>query len=237
MKMTKLVATAIAVAMSFSSVPLICESKVDGVITSVAADTTQPELLPSLKLLSSKQATCYANTEEAAFYMDGRAFYQGIVFRTGILSNNATATFDVSEINSISFTVGHEDNTSLSYNNTFKLYLDGNLVDSMTLTPQTLSSEYSNLNVSNASELTLSFEGTGGSYAVGDISTDKETPVKTSHAFEYTNISSMLASSFNNLQISRYNGDDKSSSFNMNGRTYYQGIVFSTAILDKYSTT
>ena len=234
MKIKKIIATAGAFAISFSSVPFRSSVAPKSVLTAIAADTAAVKLLPSLDVIGSSQATFYSNTKEAAFSMDGRAYYQGVVLGTNTLDTSAYVTFDVSALDSFSCTIGHIDNAN--YRDVkLKVYLDGVCVDTMTLSYKMLATKYADLDVSDSSELKFVFEGSSCKYAIGDISTNKETPEHTSVAPEYKNVGNLLERRFNSSNISVYSGTSRNSGFNMNGRTYYQGIIFNTSVIDSYS--
>ena len=234
MKIKKIIAAAAAFAISCSSAPFTCDIAPKSVLTAIAADTAAVKLLPSLDVLGSSQATFYSNTKEAAFSMDGRAYYQGVVLGTNTLDTSAYVTFDVSALDSFSCTIGHIDNSN--YRDVkLKVYLDGVCVDTMTLSYKMLATKYADLDVSDSSELKFVFEGSSCKYAIGDISTNKESPEHTSVAPEYKNVSNLLERRFNSSNISVYSGTSRNTGFNMNGRTYYQGVIFNTSIIDSYS--
>ncbi|MCM1227984.1 MAG: hypothetical protein NC320_11295 [Clostridium sp.] len=48
----------------------------------------------------------------AKFKMNGRTYYQGIVLGDGSYYDGSSASFNVENVNSITFTLGHVDNTS-----------------------------------------------------------------------------------------------------------------------------
>ena len=230
----KVIAAAAALAISCSCVPFTSNIAPKGTLTAIAADTTAVKLLPSLDVLGSSNATFYSNTKEAAFSMDGRAYYQGVVLETNTIYPSAYVTFDVSALDTFSCTIGHIDNANYK-DVKLKVYLDGVCVDTMTLSYKMLATKYADLDVSDSSELKFVFEGASCKYAIGDISTNKETSEHTSAAPEYKNVSNLLENRFNSCNISVYRGTSRDSGFNMNGRTYYQGIIFNTSTIESYS--
>ncbi|WP_294754221.1 dockerin type I domain-containing protein [uncultured Ruminococcus sp.] len=235
MRIKKIIAAAAAFTVSCSFVPLTGNIALKSVLTAIAADTAAVKLLPSLDVLGSSNATFYSNTQNAAFSMDGRAYYQGVVLGTSTLNTSAYVTFDVSALDSFSCTIGHVDNENY-YDVKLKVYLDGVCVDTMTLSYRMMAQKYSDLDVSDSSELKFVFEGSSCKYAIGDISTNKESPDNPSVAPVYKNVSNLLENRFNSDSISVYSGTSRNSGFNMNGRTYYQGIIFNTSVIDSYSS-
>ena len=63
MKIKKIIATAGAFAISFSSVSFRSSVAPKSVLTAIAADTAAVKLLPSLDVIGSSQATFYSNTK------------------------------------------------------------------------------------------------------------------------------------------------------------------------------
>ena len=96
MKHKKLLAAVIAMSMSFSTVPFMNDLAADNAITVSAASTEQVNVLPSLKATNKSNAVCYSNTDKAAFQMDGRTYYQGVV-----LTGKSSITFNVENISKL----------------------------------------------------------------------------------------------------------------------------------------
>lgn len=235
MSINKIIAFAAALTMSVGSTPIMGYIAQNNAITATAADTEEVKLLSDLDVIASTRAALYSNSEKAAFHMDGRAYYQGVVLNTNSLNTNADVTFDVSEINTFSCTIGHVDGSD-QYNAKLKVYLDDICVDTMTLSYKMLAVKFGKLDVSGASTLKFSFEGTNCKYAIGDISADNELPERSSTTPEYSSVSNLLENGFNKDSVVIYNGSSKASGFNMNGRTYYQGVMFSTNSIDNSSS-
>ncbi|MBE6854284.1 MAG: hypothetical protein E7501_01360 [Ruminococcus sp.] len=166
------------------------------------------------------------------FAMNGRTYYQGLMF-TGS-DRYSYATFSTAEIDTISFTLGHIDNTVLG-NATLTIYLDGVAEEIFSLTPLMELQEYT-LDVSNAAAVQFYFDFdsyNSNSYALADLTVDGEALTSSYSAPEYDSSEDFLKASFNSRYLTVYDGSTKTSSFNMNGRTYYQGLVFAGS--DRYT--
>lgn len=178
----------------------------------------------------TKNITVYDAANNGSFRMSGRIYTQGIVF-TGAsndMENNAvsTVTYDVSAFSTISFTVGHVDNTVLN-SGTLTVSKDGQEADSVFLSYNITAREYT-LDVSDAQSVTFTVTVNGKSqFGFGSISADGSEPEKPSAAPEYDAPEKLMNTGYNMLNTAVYTAADKSQSFKMNGRTYYQGLVFS----------
>ncbi|WP_024860732.1 NPCBM/NEW2 domain-containing protein [Ruminococcus flavefaciens] len=226
----KLFAAVLAMSMSFSTVPFMNNFVNDNAITVSAASTEQVNVLPSLKATDKSNAVCHSNSDKAAFQMDGRIYYQGVV-----LTGKSSITFNVENINKLSWKLGHVDNTD-RYNMTMKVYLDDELADSVPISWYMLAMDY-DIDVSKASKIKIVMEGSSyGSYAMGDVTSDKESPSVTAKAREYSKVGDILTGCFDSNHVKIYQGNDKTAGFNMNGRTYHQGIVFTGSYSNEYTT-
>ena len=228
MKMKKFAAAAMAFAIVSASAPVIGEVTPNFTITASAAETTYVDVLPSLKTLSATNATAYTNEKTATFNMSGRTYYQGIVLGKSYSSMNSEITFDVENISKLSWVNGHVDGAKRN-DAKLKIYLDDNLEDSVQLSWSMTAYKYE-LDVSKASKVSFVLDDCDGSnYGLGDITADSDKPSITSSRTEYKNVSGMIASSYDNVNITAYQGSNKSEGFNMNGRTYYQGYALSSS--------
>ncbi len=168
------------------------------------------------------------------FNMNGRTYYQGLKFYCGAYSSYAQ--FNVENINTLSFTIGHVDNTNMQ-NATLKITLDGNGEDEIALSGRMNLMEYT-LDVSNASVVCFYIENedyTGPTYAFGDISVDSNSEIKSCVIPEYETAENFIAAGFNKNDLTVYDGSSKTNSFNMNGRTYYQGLTFYCGAYSSYT--
>ncbi|MCM1227985.1 MAG: hypothetical protein NC320_11300 [Clostridium sp.] len=58
------------------------------------------------------RCTVYSGADDSSFKMSGRTYYQGIVFGNGSYYDSSSVSFNIENVNNVSFTLGHVDNTS-----------------------------------------------------------------------------------------------------------------------------
>ncbi len=171
----------------------------------------------------SSGVTIYNTNSKYSFNMNGRSCYQGIVFDDS--KSTAQITYDISDIDTLSFTIGHVDNTS-NGNATAKFYLDGDEYDSFTMYWTMPLMEYE-LDCSFADSLQIIIERDGASsYAFTDVTVDGISAARPSKAPEYKSAEDFLNQSFAGVNVREGNVDSREPDFYMNGRGYYQGIIF-----------
>lgn len=168
------------------------------------------------------------DSREPDFYMNGRGYHQGIVFFDSQAS--ASVCYNVENINSIKFTVGHIDNSSTASNNAI-IYLDDREYDKIPLYWNMNLIDYE-LDVSNVKNIRIEIiRGGWGAdscgYAFGDISVDDYDPVRKYEIAEHDTIESFLNGGYGASNIWVANPESVNPDFYMNGRGYYQGLVFS----------
>lgn len=146
----------------------ISENIVDPVTVS-AASTKLEDFIQSATDL--KHTTLYTSSGNDSFKMNGRTYYQGLLFRgENGHQNISEVSFNTENLSTISFTMGHVDNTD-SATATISVYLDDKKEDEFNLTADMVVREYT-IDVSNAS--TLRFYINRGSkaktgYAFADV--------------------------------------------------------------------
>lgn len=160
---------------------------------------------------------------DKSFKMNGRSYYQGVILGNGSYQENSSVSFNVENINRISFSMGHVDNSE-NKSSEFSVYIDNILEDKFTLTQNEEIKLYE-LDLSNAHTLRISRNGSYSQYALADIYIDEFGPKNTFASPEYKSSSLLLGSIYDNYRTIVYDGQDTSSFFSMNGRSYYQGIV------------
>lgn len=222
MKANRIIAVAMSFALISGTVPCYSGGFTQNAVTVNSADEVQ-DVLTGMKTVSSSNASVYSGNKISSFNMSGRTYYQGVVFSRSY-SGSPEISFDVSDINTVSWTMGHVDGADRG-SAKLQVYVDDSLEDSIQLTSYMSAEDYLNLDVSGATTLKLVLETSNScSYALGDISTDKE-GVNAVHAVpEYKNMASMLESGFDKSYVTTYLGNNKSESFNMSGRTFYEGV-------------
>jgi len=169
------------------------------------------------------------NDGESTFNMNGRTYSQGVVMGNGSYDSNAEIVFDVKDISTISFSLGHVDN-SRSDSAEFKIYLDDVVVEIFTLSQNELIKDYT-LDVSGASTLKIFRNGNYSKYALADISVDEE-KVQTYSVPEHKTSALFVKSIYDSYRTSVYDGTDSGNYFRMNGRNYSNGIVLGDGSYD-----
>lgn len=223
MKIKKIAAAALALTLIGGTMPITDALSPETVLTAQAADAAT--VLPSIPTVSSKNAAVYAGTKNASFRMGGRTYNQGVTM-AGSSLRGSEITFDVSDAKSFSFMLGHVEDADKK-NTEMKIYVDDKLTDTLSLTWTMTAYKYS-LDVSKASQVSFVIEEkSSGKYGLGDITTDKEKPAISSSGTNYKDMNSVLVSAFDTNGVTKYYGTDKSKSFNMCGREYYEGLVYS----------
>ena len=215
-------------------------------------DTYEPEFtndIPSYKSaekfiqssFNSLNRTRYdGESDLEGFDMNGRTFYQGIVFSTDYSKKAAYTQYNVEKVDSLSFIIGHVDNSKLR-KATLQIYLDGKLHDEVALTPTMNLQDYT-LDVSDAKVLRFYvYENDDyidpAQYGLADFTVNTYIPEYSNVTPSYDTAESFVQSSFNSYNRTRYDGESDLESFDMNGKTFYQGIVFSTNYSNKYGYT
>jgi len=160
---------------------------------------------------------------EGAFRMQGKTFKNGIILGDGSYNDGSAFSLNVENVKTISFTLGHVDNSALA-EDTFSIYLDNVLEDEFKLSPDEKLITYT-LDVSNASTLRISKLEDESKYGLGDISFDGITPENKFTSPDYKTSAAFVKDIYNSYRCSVFDGFSTAYSFNMNGRTYYQGIV------------
>ena len=227
MKMKKIAAAAMAMALIGGTVPFAGDFTKYS-LTSHAADSEKisDSVLPSLPIVSQINTSVYKGEKTATFKMGGWIYNQGVVFNPSTVKA-AEMTFDVTDTKTLSLKLGHVDNADTK-SCEMKIYVDDVLSDTVTLTGN-MTPKAMTLDVSKAKQLSFVIDSTSrGTYAIGDITSDTEKPAIAASRLAYKDMNGAMGSFFDtSSKISVYSGSDKSKSFQMNGRTYYEGLAFS----------
>ena len=173
-----------------------------------------------------------ANPEavEPQFNMNGRNYYQGLIFSNA--KNNSDVSYNVENISSFSFTIGHVDNSDTA-NATAVFYLDNKKYDSVALY-WTMPLQYYTLDVSGANTLRIVIERGGGNYdyscyAFAEFAVDEIQPSKYHVVPQYDTPYEFINSGFATSGIWIPNIEAKEPEYYINEKGYYQGIVFSNS--------
>ena len=227
----------VAMAVMMCSTAAIQPISLPACAASVQAEAETPEKEWISTGTDAKNTVIYDSVKNDSFKMSGRSFTQGIVFKGLPTYNNETVssiTYDVSAVKTLRFMIGHIDGSKLA-GGTLKITKDDSIADTVSLSYNMTAKEYT-LDVSDAKSVTFTVTAAGGAdYGLGDISADNSKPAKPSAAPVYESPEKMLEAGFNRQYASVYSAADKSKSFKMNGRTYYQGLMFTGGA--SYNTT
>ena len=214
-----------------------CHFGINSSIQAGAASTTSDEFLQSATDLSG--TTVYTGLSDSSnFNMNGRTYYQGLVFDDTYYSssNTSSVTFNVSDISEFACTIGHVDNSSRD-SATVKVYLDDILQDEFDLTSNMPLQLY-DLDVSDSATLEFVVKRNSKSiYAFANITVDGSDITKSYDVPEYSSAEEFIASGYGVVGTTVYNGKSQATTFNMNGRTYYQGLAFDDTYYSSSNTS
>ena len=210
-------------------------------VQTVKADAVFPEMIVSAASLSTsdeflKTAVDASNTttytgisQSTGFNMNGRTYYQGLVFSGGASynsTNTSSIAFNTEKISSFSCTIGHIDNTTRD-SAVVKIYLDDVLEEEFKITSNMPLTSYS-VDVSKAALLKISVvRNSDSAYGFGNIAIDGEESNISYDVPSFSTAEAFFSSGYNIVNTSWFNGKSSADTFQMNGRTYYQGLVFS----------
>ncbi len=206
---------------------------VDGIVTENICDV--PDYTTSELFVESAydkdNFTAYNGTTNSDYFnMAGRSYYQGVIFGSYY---DSAATFNVENVESITFTVGHRDGKGGDETGAIDLYMDGAWAQSIDVSRQMLCTEYT-IDVSSASTLRI-FVPSDNYYGLGDISVNGIAVSKTHSVPEYTTSESFVTSYYDTENFEAFDGSTGNSYFNMAGRSYYQGVIFGS-YYDSYAS-
>ena len=168
--------------------------------------------------------------------VNGRDYYQGIVFggATTYSTTTAEVTYNTENIDTISCTWGHIDNTKMT-NAVVSVYIDNILADKITLSPYMLPMEYT-ADVSKASTICFSVDiDEDAKYIMGDVKADASSAKRPVVIPDYADSKEFSNSGFNMKNVSVLDAVSDLDAVKINGNTYRQGILFKGATT--YSTT
>ena len=169
--------------------------------------------------------------------VNGRYYYQGITFsgRSTYQNTVEEVTFNTENVDSISCTWGHVDNTKM-LGATVSVYLDDVLTDKFSLSATMPITEYK-FDVSKASNLRICVDiEEDAKYSMLDISVDSSAPKKTYTTPEYSTAELFIGDGFNMKNTKVHDVISSLETCKVNGRDYYQGIIFSGASTYSAST-
>ncbi|MGN1402853.1 MAG: dockerin type I domain-containing protein [Ruminococcus sp.] len=197
-------------------------------LTITAAAATAEENLTAFfdSMYDATRTSIYNGT---SFRMNGRTYTQGIVFdQCGSISgHSAVASFNVADINTISFTMGHIDNSD-DASAELAIYLDNIIYDKISLWRSKPLEEYS-LDVSDSTKLTFEIvlsNYSNSNYALANVTLDNQ-GTATYQVPQYATAKEFINDYYDAYGFEMYDATSpKVYSFNMSGKTYYQGLLF-----------
>ena len=170
------------------------------------------------------RSTVYDGTNtEKYFKLNGRQYFQGVILGNGTYEKGAGISYNVENINSISFSLCHLDNSN-SESDEVLVYYDDQLQERYPLKKGELVQEVT-LDVKDVKVIRFATTKAYTRYAVANITVDEFAPEKNYTVPAYKNIATLLSTIYNGYRSTSYDGSSAAVSFNMNGRSYHQGIV------------
>lgn len=155
----------------------------------------------------------------------GRYYYQGIIFGDGNISPSGRLDFNVENINTITATLGHVDNTYCD-DSVLYIYKDNVLTDKIDIYWHQ-SPEEITIDVSDCKNISLYMPNSyHSSYALADISIDEINPKKSYTSPEYKDNKEFMASGFNEKYAEYFDAKSDIEAYSVNGEKCYTGIYF-----------
>ena len=224
MKINKLIAAAMSIAIVGGTMPFISNIAPETIIT---ASAEEESIFAGVKIADSENAKVYYENDSESFNFMGRTYNSGIVLsRTE--DNTAFIELDISDINTISFDVfDFASECSRQYKNIgaiCNVFVDDKMHPLKRTAWDVMDYLLEPMDVSGKSKLRIEITEAAADIAVCNISTDKGVIAKPVIP-EYKSNAELLKSNYANQNVDIYTGEDKDRSFKVCGRTYYQGIV------------
>lgn len=223
MKINKIIAAAMSIAIVGGTLPYIGIISPETVITVSAAEESA---FAGVKITNSENADIYNGDKSKSFKNCGRTYYNGVILN-GKDNKKAFVEFDVSDADTFSCSARDLQTYLISNTDCLDVYVDDVLSENWSF-----SKEH---NVSKNSKIRIEAADTGRNIVICDITTDKgssEPPVIP----EYKNDTDFMKSSFLNQLADIYTGEDKDKFFIVDGRTYFSGIVLNAQGGNKYDS-
>ncbi len=192
---------------------------------------------------NNSNVTIYDGTaKNKTFNMMGNTFTQGLQFDDENSPYYGSISFNVENINSISFTLGHIDDTNLR-NGTITIYKD-NAWDSEIYCTATANNTFYRIDTSDTETIKFNFSEDGGngySYAYfgfGNIVLNDDFSAISTETDKNIGITptDFLNSGYNNYNVTIYDGTAANKTFKMMGRTFTQGLQFDDENSPYYGT-
>lgn len=175
-------------------------------------------------------STFSAVSDLEATRVNGRYYYRGLVFSGAYSyqSSNSKVCFNTENVNSITCSWGHMDNTSMT-GATVSVYYDNVLTDKFSLSPTMPVADYT-FDLKDVSELKIVVTNNADAkYVMTDIAVDANKTAKTGKAPTYKTSEMFISDGYNRVNTSYFSAVSDLEAKNINGRNYYQGLLFSGA--------
>ena len=169
------------------------------------------------------QYTVYSDADDnTSFNMNGRTYNQGFTL-LGTDYQNTYVTFNVENVSKFSFDLGHLDSKGGAASSTIKVYRDGEWWQDIEINSDDIVTTKT-LDVSKISTIKF-YIASQCRYGFGDVKIDSMGTSVPHIVPEYADVLEFLESGYDRMQYTVYDGSNSNTSFNMNGRTYYQGFT------------
>lgn len=168
---------------------------------------------------------CLSDAVVSSFNVNGRTYYNGILFSTSSGDTTGSVTFNTENCNKLSFSVGKADDAAAK-SGVLNIYYDGVKRESIKLDPFMNAKELE-FDVKNVKNVRAEIDVSASEYALMDIKADALT-VEHSHEYpRYSSSEELLENAYNfpSADVHMYTNSLKNDSFNMSGRTYYDGFT------------
>lgn len=169
------------------------------------------------------------NTYRVPDYRTSSAFVSDIFnsYRTevfdGSYSTGSGISFNVENLSSISFDLGHVDNSSTN-SAVFHIYLDNEEVKEIELSYQK-PIEPCEFDLSSADTMRIYCDGSQSRYAMANIIVDEIAPKHSFSVPEYETAADFISSNYDTFRSEFYDGDDQFKTFTVDGKEYSLGFI------------
>ncbi|MBQ8724504.1 MAG: hypothetical protein IJY74_02380, partial [Oscillospiraceae bacterium] len=191
------------------------------VSSATEADTYITEFLSSAE---ATRVTVYDGADESNYFMmNGRKYYQGFVMGDDSYREGGSITFNVESVDSLSFTLGRIDNSTMN-GITLTLSRDGEWWQDISM-GNIETWKRVELDLSGITTLQMSISNTYIKYGFADFEIGSNASSIAGEVPEYESNIDFISSRYDSYRTETFDASNEFSFFSMNGRKYYQGIV------------
>lgn len=167
------------------------------------------------------------------YVMMGRTYTQGFVLSDEGYYDTCGMSFNTENVDSISFTLGHLDNSGIDGAN-LNVYHDNTLVESIECS-YTMPVQEVTINTSDSDMIRFELVDPANSgwndacYCMGNVYINGDSESLVTDDVTYENAAAFINSAFDNIEakVTSYDGSKSYNQYVMMGRTYTQGLVLS----------